>query len=406
MVKFRKLVVILLFLPQVLLSQNSESLIYGKITLNNGETYTGQMRWEGDQSMWTDIFRADKKERPAMNLLSEKELRQIDERSENFQFGFMALWEDKRPKTNFSFQCSFGDIESLTTVAKNKVSLKLRNGKKILLTRDKGGDLEEDIYIYDKNSGRLTLDFDNIKSIEFKPTPNPLKSPIGYPVYGKVLTSSGIFEGYIIWDLEERLESDLISGRRNGTKIDIAFGDIKEIRAQADGSYLKLLSGKDLFLNDHDDVNSGNHGIVIFGRGQNRVKVNWQNFISLELTKPQFALTPFSDFKVPKSLSGSLGTQDGKRFKGQIIYDLDEIFDIEFLNGTNNGLEYTIPFWQVQRIEPQNDKFALVHLIDGKQLLLGDHNDVTGNNHGVIIRVKNGEDRYVEWDTIKFIDFD
>ncbi len=118
--KYLKLAIVLLSAPNFLLAQYAEALIYGEITLNNGELYTGQIRWEDDQSLWGDIFRADKNERPAHNLLSEKELREIDNRSDNFQFGFMALWEDKRPETNFLFQCSFGDIESLKTTGKNK----------------------------------------------------------------------------------------------------------------------------------------------------------------------------------------------------------------------------------------------------------------------------------------------
>ena len=404
--KYLKLAIVLLSAPNFLSAQYAEALIYGEITLNNGERYTGQIRWEDDQSLWGDIFRADKNERPALNLLSEKELREIDNRSDNFQFAFMALWEDKRPESNFLFQCSFGDIESLKTTGKNKVSLRLRNGKNIVLKKDKGGDLDNDVYIYDNASGRLTLDFDNIKSIHFKSTPKNLKSPLGFPIYGKVLTSSGVFEGYITWDLEERLDKDLISGRQKGTKIDIEFGDIHQIKAQGNGSLLYLKSGKTLFLNDHDDVDKGNHGVVIRDPDFYRLKVNWENFISLTLSDPPFKTDSYENFRIPKLLKGSIQTKDGKLYKGQIVFDLDEIYDIEFLNGKNNGLEHIIPFWKVDRIEPQNDKFSMIYLKDGEQLLLGDHDDVTGNNHGLIIRVKNGKDRYINWDHIKTIDFE
>lgn len=406
MEKYLKLAIILWSLPVFLSAQYATALIYGEITLKNGETYTGQMRWEGDQSLWHDVFRADKNDRPALNLLSEKELGQINDRSDSFQFGFMELWEDKRPETNFLFQCSFGDIESLKNIGENKVSLRLRNGKSIALKKGKGGDLDKDVFIYDNASGRLTLDFDRIKSIDFRPAPKNLKSPLGYPIHGKVLTSSGVLEGFITWDLEERLGKDLISGRQKGTKIDIEFADIHEIKAQGDGSLLSLKSGRTLFLNDHDDVDKGNHGIVISGPDSYQVKVSWQNFISLTLSKPSFKINSYEHFKSPKLLRGSIRTKDGKQFKGQIVFDLDEIYNIEFLNGENNGLEYIIPFWKVGKIEPQNDRFSMVYLTDGKQLLLGNHNDVTENNHGLIVRGKNGKDDYIDWRHIKTIDFD
>lgn len=404
--QYIKLIIILLSLPEFLVAQDSEAFIYGEVTLKNGQNYTGQIRWEGHQSLWGDIFRADKNERPALNLLSEKELGQINDRSDNFQFGFMELWEDKRPETTFLFQCSFGDIESLEVMGKNKVSLKLRNGKDIILKKGKGGDLDKGLFIYDNASGRLTLDFEAIKSIHFKPAPKNLKSPIGKPMYGKVLTSSGVYEGYITWDMEERLGKDLISGRQKGTKIDIEFADISEIRAQGTGSLVSLTSGKALFLNEHDDVDKGNHGIVISNAHGYKVKVNWQNFIALNLSKPYFKASSYKDFRSPELLRGSIETKDGKLFKGQIIFDLDEIYNVEFLNGGNNGLEYTIPFWNVKKIEPQNDKFSMVYLRDGKQLLLGDHSDVTGNNHGLIVRVKDGKDLYIDWRRIKNVDFE
>ena len=122
--------------------------------------------------------------------------------------------------------------------------------------------------------------------------------------------------------------------------------------------------------------------------------------------KPQLPPPAYDYFKAPQLLAGTVYLNNGSELTGQVIYDLDEIYDVEFLNGENSEYKYSIPFSYVKKIEPQNDKFAAVYLNDESQLLLGNNSDVTIRNHGLIVRPLVGRAEYLEWKDIKHIDFE
>lgn len=399
-------VLLFLLLTVAAHAQPAQGLIYGKITLKNGATYQGQIRWDNEDALWDDVFSARKYERPSQNLLTKEEARRATGRSDDFKFGFMKLWEDKSPEINFSFRCQFGDLVSLTAGKKDVVRLGLKNGDVIKLKKGGGGNLNDNIRIYDRMLGRLDLNFEEIQSIVFASAPTNYSSPAGHPIYGQALTSMGVYEGYITWDLEECLGKDLISGKDQGVKVDINFEDIAELKAQKDGSLITLKSGRTIFLNDHDDVDRGNHGLMIRNLAFGKLIIKWEDFISISFLEPPVAPRAYRDFKLPQLLKGSVYTKDGRRLQGQIVYDLDEIYSIEFLNGRKGKFEYYIPFEKVVKIKPQNDKFSTVHLKDGQQFLLGNHADVTGQNHGIVIKLPNGQAQYLEWDSVKSIDFE
>lgn len=341
------------------------------------------------------------------HLLSKEEERQIKRRTEEFKFGFMALWEDKNSNPNFAFRCYYGDIRKLTVQPNNTVLLRLKNGKEISLRKNRGGDLDKKITIYDQRKGRqFKFEFDRIHAISFQETPQSFDCPLGTPIYGKISTTKGVFEGFVTWDMEECLSKDLITGKQKGESIDLRFGDIRTLKAQKNGSMITLRSGKALFLNEHDDVSRGNRGITVRGLYLGQVTIQWEHFISATFMEPQLPPPAYDYFKKPKLLEGAVYLNSGARYRGQIIYDLDEIYNVEFLNGMNGDYAYSIPFSYIKRIEPQNDRFSMVYLKEESQLLLGESSDVTNRSHGIIVVQASGQAEYVEWKDIKSIDFD
>ncbi len=396
----------ILIAPMYLHGQLCQGVIYGKITLKSGAQYQGQIRWGNEEALWDDIFESAKYERPMQNLLTRDEARRIRRRTEEFEFGFMALWEDKTPNQSFAFRCYFGHIRSLKAQKNNVVLLTLKNEQGIRLRINRGGDLDTDITIFDQGKGRRRFGFDEIETIVFQETPKNYNCPLGVPIYGRVSTTMGAFEGFITWDMEECLGNDKISGKDNGKKIDLAFGNIQTLKARRNGSMITLKNGRALFLNEHDDVGPGNHGITVRGLHLGQVSIAWKNFISAAFMKPQLPPPAYDYFKAPQLLAGTVYLNNGSTLKGQLIYDLDEIYDVEFLNGDNSEYKYSVPFSYVKKIEPQNDKFAAVYLNDESQLLLGNNSDVTIRNHGLIVRPLAGRAEYLEWKDIKHIDFE
>lgn len=389
------------------LSQASQGLIYGTVTTKDGTIYQGQIRWDDEEALWQDVFEAPKVEQPSKNLRRVTHARKKEGQSNDFKLGFMELWTDQNSNVTFPFRCRFGDIVSLKMGSSQLATLSLKNGESIQLKNGRGGDLGVNyIFVMDHKQQKHRLDFKAIQSIYFEPAPFDFKSPAGLPVYGRMLTTSGVFEGYIAWDEEERLGADLISGWKKDTRLDLNFQDIATLKAQEDGSFIQLQSGESLFLNGHDDVNKGNHGIIISGLPFGHLTFTWANFISLTLLEAPKPPASYHSFKAPQPLQGTVSTKTGESYQGQIVYDLDEIYDIEFLNGENNGFRYYIPFEQVDKVEPQNDKFSTVYLKNGNQFLLGNNSDVTNDNHGLVVKTADKQAIYVEWVDIKSIDFE
>ena len=97
---------------------------------------------------------------------------------------------------------------------------------------------------------------------------------------------------------------------------------------------------------------------------------------------------------------------NGTSHEGQIIFDMDEFWDMEVLDGNDDYVEYQIPFRNIGKIIPKNRSYSLIVLRNGQEILLGDTQDVSSSNDGILI-LGNGSDKpiNVDWDDIDEIVF-
>ncbi|PCJ96500.1 MAG: hypothetical protein COA50_06885 [Flavobacteriaceae bacterium] len=400
------LFLLLLLVPFFGYCQTPQGAIFASIQLKDGKTLKGQIIWDNEQGLWEDIFYAVRAKSPVYYFLGKKKPKDLKKKSKDLDLGFMQLWEDKIPDSSPSFSSSFGDIAYLKPVGNNKVLLGLKDGKTVELDMSKNGDLDDRIFLYDKSRKRHTLYLKNIKKITFQSFDPAYRLIRGKPMYGSFLTSIGSYSGYVSWDDEESFQYDNIQGRRKDKKVDLKFKDIYEIKAQDDGALITLVNGKRMFLNNHDDVDDGNHGIMIMGLDFGAIELEWEHLISARFMPSPTKPKGFKAFKKTGVLKGVVTTNNGKKYKGQLVYNLNQMYRVEVLTGENNNYEYDIPFYRIAQIAPQNDKYALVLLKNGTQLLLGDDDNVTEENEGVIVRTRQGKTDYIAWENIKTIAFE
>ncbi len=393
-------------LTSIGVSQSLQGLIFADITLKNGNTLKGQMRWDNEQGIWDDAFNAIRSDNPIYEFLDKERAKQIKPKNKNFDFGFMQLWEDKIPDSEPTFGCRFGDIAYLKSTKNSVVLLGLKNGHTVSLDMNKNGDLDDKIYVYDQHSKRHILYFKDISIIRFRPIDKTFSSVPGTPLFANILTSMGIYTGYISWDSEEGFKNDIIDGKDKGNKIKIPFKDISVIKAQNDGALITMINGNNIFLNEHDDVDDGNHGITVMGQPCGNIEIEWEDFISASFITPPTPPNPYNTFKKSGILKATVSSKAGKIYKGQLIFNLNKMYEAEFLTGKSNEFQYYIPFYKIHKINPQNDKYALVILKNNVQLLLGDDSDVTDANGGVIVKSQHGKSQYIAWKNINFIDFE
>ena len=158
-------------------------------------------------------------------------------------------------------------------------------------------------------------------------------------------------------------------------------------------------------MRNSSDVNKDNDGIFVKTKDQGMVNVGWSNLIHISFTEPKFDAKTYSDFREPKSLKGTVLTQDGQKISGRLVYDLDESWDIEILDGRTKGTKYYLPFYLLKSISPQNFNYSLVELRDGTRLLLGDEGDVNQNNNGILVWISASRTRYIPWEEVKTVTF-
>lgn len=385
---------------------NDEIFIYGKITTTSDKTYTGAIRWGKEEVYWSDMFNSTKTDNEYVDYLSRSQRRELDRGSGNIEiFGLKVVTRNAGGSHDHTFACQFGDIKSMEINGRSRVKLHLKNGESFRLN---GGsnDIGATVKILDEEAGLVELEWERIDKVEFMRTPNRLKEKFGEPLFGTVKTFYGDFTGFIQWDHDERVGDDELDGDSEDGDVSIRFENIASIEKKGRGSMVTLDSGRELFVKGSNDVNRENRGIIVTMPGMARVDIQWRDFDSVTfdhaISGPGLA---YYDFAAPKYLEGTVTTTDGKSLSGRLVYDLDEAWDFEILQGNIDDLEYNIPFRFIKKIAPKSFNSSLVELRNGEQLRLEGSQDVNQNNDGVLVFENEKDPTWIPWEKIEHVEF-
>ena len=396
------------FIAPDTLAQKDQGFIYGKITTRSGNVYYGQIRWGNEEIFWNDIFNSTKTSKTNFKYAFNKK-EDDDEKGNSwldFDWECLSIWDDKYSGTTHSFASRFGDIGSIIIRGEKEVDIVLKNGAKINV---KGGsnDVGTKIKVYDDEIGQLDLRWSQVRQVDFSPTPANLKDKFGDPLYGTVETyRKGSFEGFIQWDHDERISTDILNGDSRDGDLKIPFGNIKVIESKNSGSMVVLNSGREIYLTGSNDVNKENRGIIVTTENLGKIDIPWKEFSKVTFRQPPHSGQSYQSYSTPQALKGSVKVIDGETQKGLIVYDLDESWDFELLDGKDDNLEYRVPFRNIRKIIPKNYNYSIIVLKNGTELLLGDQRDVSEHNDGLLVFVRQNEKPiYIKWKTIDEIIF-
>jgi hypothetical protein len=388
------------------LQSQDEGFIYGKLTTIDGDTYTGQIRWGKEEAYWSDIFNGTKEENDNYRYLSRDERDQLrDDRGSRNGWrwsGIRVNWNSDY-ETTHEFQARFGDLSKIEMRRRSEVLITLRNGEELYI-EDGSNDFGADITIMDSEMGQMKFRWSRVDMVEFMETPKKLSAKLGEPLYGTVEFYGGELTGIIQWDHDERLSTDKLDGDTRDGDMAIEFGNLKSIERDRSGSNIVTMSGRELYLRGSNDVNSQNRGIIVttdFGR----VDIPWREFKKVTFSDSPNSGKGYSAYSNMKKLSGTVTTTDGQTLTGDIIYDLDEEFTFEMLQGKDDDVEYIIPMESIKTIAPKNYDNSLVTLKNGTSIMLGESRDVSEDNDGILVFTGSGDPTYVRWDDVKEITF-
>ncbi len=395
-------------IPNQLNTDYNKYLIYGKITTHEGETYQGQIRWGKEEAFWFDHFNSSKPKNDNLKWLSDEEIDELNEKDKN---SYSSKWSNIKILSwnnsyhdedhTHTFSCQFGDIKSLKLLRRSKVVVELKNGEEIMV---QGGsnDIGEDVKIRDEEIGNIKLKWEHIDKVEFMPTPSGMESSWGDPLYGTVKTHRESYTGFVQWDHDERLSHDELNGDTDDGELDIEFSKIKSIESTYRGCDVELKSGRSFRLTGSNDVDKRNRGIIVNIPDFGRVDIEWNEFESVDFSAaPTNMSLSYQDFKGENKITGTITDVLGDVYSGELIYDLDERYTLEMLDGKVDDLEYMIPFNNIDRIIPLNREETKVLLKNGSEYILEDKVDVNERNDGILVFDKNGDPTYIPWKQVE-----
>lgn len=381
-------------------TRDAQGFIYGRVE-SRGGTFEGRLRWGREESFWDDHLNGSRNQRPHLDEVP------ADQRGERLPvtvFGIKvgSRWESW--DTSRSLAARFGDVAGIERRGRRHILL-MKSGSEIEL-RGGSNDLRGELTVWDTGQGEQEIDMREVNRITFLPTPPDLEVAV-HRVYGTVFTDDGSFEGFVQWDSQECLSTDLIDGDDPaGERRKIPLGDIRRIaRRTSSSSELTLTDGTTLVLDGTNDVNGSNRGIVVEDARFGRVEVPWSVFDRVEFRPATGNGRSYADFSPGGALHGTVVDGSGRALSGDIVYDIDETETWDMLNGDAASVEYSIPFSLIQSIEPRDESSSRIVLKDGSHLELSDSVDVGDGHAGVLVRT-GSRSTYLPWDDVRKITFE
>ena len=279
-------------------------------------------------------------------------------------------------------------------------------------------DIGATIHVDDSKGATVDLDWKSIDRILFEPAPlerKPTRAAEDAAVeaaparlYGEVATEAGTFRGFIQWDSQECLATDRLDGDVGNERVSLAMGGIRAIEKKSfHGALVETKDGRKLDVSGTNDVDDSIRGILIEDERYGRVKLPWHAFRRVDFRDVPAPGRGYGDYPPGRSLQGTVTLLDGKKWRGKIVFDLDESETWEMLDGVREEIEYSIPFERIRVLEPGPDKTTMVTLRNGPALRLGESQDVSDKNAGVLVLKSETEpEHYVRWAEVARIDFD
>lgn len=161
-----------------------------------------------------------------------------------------------------------------------------------------------------------------------------------------------------------------------------------------------LKSGEEVEFNGGGDVGSSADPILVQDVWGGQTKLRWRDIQVID-----FMAAPAVSPRWGERLFGTLRTRRGEEFTGYIVWDMDELFTTDVLDGEEGGRDREIPFVRIRALEREGSSATRVRLMDGTELVLRGSNDVNDGNRDIMVADPALGEIRVEWDAFDRVEF-
>lgn len=387
----------------------AQERLYGRVVTAGGRVYEGFLRWDRNEGSWADILNGSKE----ISWDALRDAERLDPRWERERrdrsiriLGLRISWDDDGDEypSSASSGIRFGHLRSLAVMGNGRALLTLKSGEELEL---EGGSTDlgsgfRGLVVEDAERGTVELRWRDLDVVEFLPAPDGAVS-LERLLHGTLRTRDGSsFTGYVAWDVDEILGSDILDGEERGRDRKIPFDRIAAIeRSGSSGARVVLVGGEEVVLRGSNDVDDDNRGISVSDPALGQVTVSWDAFEEVVFHEPAGGPVDYRSFDGGHPLYGTVETEDGERFRGFLRWDNDEAWSWEILDGRAGDVDLDVEFGQLQRVERLGGWGARVTLLDGRSFEMEGSNDVDDGNKGIYVTLDDGETVLVRWEDFR-----
>jgi len=169
---------------------------------------------------------------------------------------------------------AMGRIRSIEKKGRSSSGVEMRDGRKFELhgTNDVDSSIRG-IFVEDERYGRVKVSWDAFRRVDFNEGSATGRGYADYKpakeLHAKVTDKDGkTWKGRIIFDLDESESWEMLDGKHRGVEYSIPFEMVRSIeRVDDDSSAVTLKTGRDLKLEETQDVTERNAGVLVLQEG-------------------------------------------------------------------------------------------------------------------------------------------
>ena len=363
--------------------------IWATVSMADGQVHEGFLRWDRNEGSWVDILDGWKEIPEEVYDVWRDAWRAGEAPTRTIELkGYRITWDEDDPDFPRSSQTGvrFGHLASLRPIDDVRTEVTFKSGRTLILearSSDLGWGMR-DLTISDRSGDDIDLEWGDLEEVRFGGAPSGASAE-GERLYGTVRDQSGHeIRGFLSWDLDEILTTDILDGYEDGRDREIPFGEVVSIARHLGGANVTLENGRTLYLRGTNDVGRGHRGVQISVPGMGGAEVEWEDLDQVTFEAPP-AGVGYDGFDGGAPLHGTIRMQDGEEVTGLIRWNGDVEESWEFLEGMSGDAAYRVEFGFVESIERGELEGARVRLTNGQVLELEGRSDVNWDNRGIFV---------------------